>query len=109
MAIKDKLTRFVAAVCRHKYLLTIAFFILHVGFLGTNSFWNKSRLSRQNEEMENEIKQYERQFHASQAKLHRLKSDPGALIRVAREDHQMKSPGEDVYYIIQSDSTVATQ
>lgn len=87
------------AVWRHKYVWTIVGFVLIVGFFDENSFWQRRQLESQNEETQNEIKKYEQLYEADRKKLQQLKTDPQALIRVARENHQMKSPDEDVYYI----------
>ncbi|MDO4929749.1 MAG: septum formation initiator family protein [Bacteroidales bacterium] len=93
-----------AMVWKHKYFWTIAIFVVVVGFLDENSFWNKYKLREENDQTAEEIKKYEDKYHHDELKLKQLKSDPQALIRVAREDHQMKSPDEDVYYITYADS-----
>lgn len=98
------LYKMLLVVCRHKYLWTIGLFILIVGFIDDNSFYNYFRLRRENENLSKEIKTYECKFSHDFEKLNLLKSDPHALIRVAREDHQMKSVDEDVYYIVSTDS-----
>lgn len=93
------------AIWRHKYLWTIIGFVLIVGFIDENSFLQRYRLYAENEETQAEVKRYEDKYTADEQKLHQLKSDPQALIRVAREDHQMRSADEDVYYIVYDDST----
>ena len=93
-----------SVVCGHKYLWTIGVFAVIVGFVDKNSFYNYFQLRSENERLDSEIKNYEQKFNHDYKKLHQLKSDPQALIRVAREDHQMKSADEDVYYIVHSDS-----
>lgn len=107
LKIGDKFRRFMSAVWRHKYVWTIAIFVVLVGFVDENSFWHRYRLKAENEATEAEIKQYEDKFDHDNAKLHQLKTDPRAVLRVAREDHQMKSPDEDVYYITYTDSAAA--
>jgi len=92
------------AIWNHKYLWTIIGFVLIVGFIDENSFAQRYRLSAENDATEAEVKRYEEKFAIDRQKLHQLKSDPQALIRVAREDHQMRSPDEDVYYIITDDT-----
>lgn len=91
----------------HKYLWTIFVFIIIVGFIDKNSYYNYFVLKNENARLSDEIKLYEEKFNHDYSKLQQLKSDPQALIRVAREDHQMKSVDEDVYYIVKSDSIKA--
>lgn len=105
MKIISRLRNVVARVWRQKYFWTILIFLLFVGFLDDNSFWNRYKLEEENSRTAAEVKAYEDKFHHDELKLHQLKSDPQALIRVAREDHQMKSPDEDVYYITRIDTT----
>ena len=91
-------------MARHKYVWTIGLFVLIVGFIDDNSYYNYFLLKKDNAELDKEIKKYEDKFNHDYAKLRQLKTDPRALIKVAREDHQMKSSDEDVYYIVHSDS-----
>lgn len=95
------------AVWRHKYLWTIALFVAFIGFFDDNSFLARHRLKQENAALEAEIKQYEDQYNHDKEKLQRLKSDPQTLVRIAREDHQMKSADEDVYYVTYADSSSA--
>lgn len=104
MKIRSIFHRTINGIWRHKYVWTIILFLVFVGFVDENSFWNRYKLVADNEETTTEIEQYEKRYERDQTKLRQLKSDPQALIRVAREEHQMKSPDEDVYYITHSDS-----
>lgn len=97
-----KLRRFNAALWRHKYFWTIVLFVVFAGFIDENSYWQYRKLVSENEATQAEIKKYEDMFTRDRARLNELRSDPHALLRVAREDHQMKSADEDVYYIIDS-------
>ncbi len=97
-----RLRRFNAALWRHKYFWTIVLFVVFAGFVDENSYWQYRKLVSENEATQAEIKRYEDMFNRDRARLNELRSDPDALLRVAREDHQMKSADEDVYYIIDS-------
>lgn len=98
------LRKFLSVIPRHKYVWTIGLFVLIVGFIDDNSYYNYYLLKKDNAELNREIQKYEEKFDHDYKKLKQLKSDPHALIKVAREDHQMKSADEDVYYIVHSDS-----
>ena len=98
------LRKFLSVMARHKYVWTIGLFVLIVGFIDDNSYYNYFLLKKDNAELDKEIKKYEDKFNHDYAMLRQLKTDPRALIKVAREDHQMKSADEDVYYIVHSDS-----
>ncbi len=106
----SKLRRFNAAFWRHKYFWTVLVFVVLAGFVDDNSYWQYRKLLSENEATLEEIKQYEEIFERDRARLDELRSDPNALLRVAREDHKMKSADEDVYYIVDSvepDTTAA--
>ncbi len=104
MNLKNFPRRVLHAIWRHKYIWTFALFVFFVGFADENSCYNKYKLDRENAEKEAEIKAFEAQYAADQRKLNQLRTDPQALIRVAREDHRMQSADEDVYYIVDTDT-----
>lgn len=92
-------------IWRHKYLWTIIIFSIHIGFIDSNSLWNRYKLIQENKSTMAEISYYEKNFEIDQERLHLLTSDPNALIRVARENHRMKADDEDVYYVINCTDT----
>ncbi|GFI33947.1 hypothetical protein IMSAGC014_00435 [Bacteroidaceae bacterium] len=94
------------SVWRHKYIWVIALFLIHVGFVDNNSFWRRYQLVAENEATMREIKRYEEKFEADRSQLRHLKTDPEALIRIARENHRMKAEGEDIYYIIENSDSI---
>ena len=104
-----RLKRINSAIWRHKYIWTIVVFVVFVGFIDPNSFYRRFTLNRENQSLEEEIKRYEDKYNADTRRIEQLRSDPDAIIKVARENHKMKSDDEDVYYIInqaQTDSAV---
>ncbi len=96
------------SIARHKYLWTLLIFLLIVGFIDENSFWQRYRLIQENEATEAEVQEYEQRYNRDRNELRGLKSDPQARLRVARESHQMRSPDEDVYYIVTADTDSTT-
>lgn len=84
---------------RQKYLWTISAFILIVGFLDPNSFYHRYNLHRENEELRQQIRDYEALYDHSTLELHDLERSPEAIERVARVDLYMKTSDEDIYVI----------
>lgn len=84
---------------RQKYLWTILAFILIVGFLDPNSFYHRYNLHRENEELRQQIRDYEALYDHSTTELHDLERSPEAIERVARVDLYMKTSDEDIYVI----------
>ncbi len=93
-----------SAIWRHKYIWIILLFIVVAVFVDDNGFMARYRLEAENAATLEEIKAYEARYAADSARLSQLKTDPAAVVRVARENHQMKSPDEDVYFIVSPDS-----
>lgn len=87
------------AVRKHKYLWTVALFILIAGFLDENSFLKFCQLRTHNNELKAEIEQYEHQYDSCSTELQRLKTSSRAYEEVARVRLLMKSENEDVYVI----------
>ncbi len=102
MKIKETLGKLISGIWRHKYIWTLVLFVVLVGFVDENSYWNRHRLEAENASKRETIKKLEAQYSETQQKLDEIKTNPQALVRVAREIHQMKSANEDVYYFVES-------
>ena len=50
-------------MARHKYVWTIGLFVLIVGFIDDNSYYNYFLLKKDNAELDKEIKKYEDKFN----------------------------------------------
>ena len=83
----------------HKFLWSFVVFALIIGFIDSNSIWNRWEIRRANDRLRTEIKKYEIQCSKDSAKLQQLMSSPEAVIKVARETHLMKAEDEDVYIV----------
>lgn len=94
-----KLKNIALSIINQKYLWTIVAFIALVGFLDPNSFWQRYRLYRQNQELSEEISKYEQKYNEDSKQLHELEHNPEAVERVARVNLYMKTADEDVYVI----------
>lgn len=89
---------------RHKYLWTTLFFIVVVGFVAPNSYWQRHELNKQRNELKREIKKYRDAYEREQAQINLLKNNPQNITRMARERYLMKRPNEDVYLIEKEES-----
>lgn len=100
----QRLKNFCWSLIHKKYLWTILFFIVVVGFVDPNSFWHRYEMHQQNEELRAEIKDFEDRYNADTHELNELEHNPEAVERVARVNLYMKTANEDVY-VIESDNT----
>ncbi len=99
----QRLKNFCWSLIHKKYLWTILFFIVVVGFVDPNSFWHRYEMHQQNEELRAEIKDFEDRYNADTHELNELEHNPEAVERVARVNLYMKTANEDVY-VIESDN-----
>lgn len=88
------------AFLHHKYFWTLLLFIIVAGFIDEDSTWRLYKLRAENEVTRSDIRKLEQKFRADSHRLRLLHTDPDMLVRVAREQHFMKSEDEDVYIII---------
>ena len=54
----SKVKSFCIKLLHKKYLWTILFFVIVVGFVDPNSFWHRYEIHRQNEQLREEIKNF---------------------------------------------------
>ncbi len=83
----------------HKYVWATVIFIVVVGYVSPNSFWNRYLLHKENEALREEIRKYEEAYERDSKEFHALETNPEAVERVARVRHFMKTENEDVYVI----------
>lgn len=84
----------------HKYLVTIFFFVLLLGFLGENSVWSLYQRNCEIQALEVEKQGYIDQYNHDTEELNDLLNNPDAAERVARERYHMKRPDEDVFVVL---------
>ena len=82
-----------------KYLITLIAFVVIIGFLDTNSVWNRLEIRKVNDSLRHEIQVYKERSQRDSLRLDELRKNPDAIIHVAREQYFMKRPGEDIYII----------
>jgi len=78
-------------------MITVAVFIVFVGFLDNNSIMRRVKYVRQINYMENEIDKYKIDYNKSTETLNEIESNPDAIEKIAREKYFMKKPNEDIY------------
>jgi Tfp pilus assembly protein PilO len=83
-----------------KYIVTLFFFILIVGFIDENSFWNRRGRISNIEKLEHEIKLLKNQYDEDTKKLRSLEEYEN-VVRLAREKYLMKRPNEDVFIFVE--------
>ncbi|MDE5561804.1 MAG: septum formation initiator family protein [Bacteroidaceae bacterium] len=81
-----------------KYVVTLFFIILIVGFLDDNSFWNRRERKATIEKLQEEIAELKTVYEEDTRKLEALEKYDN-VVRLAREMYFMKRPNEDVYII----------
>ena len=82
---------------RFKFHIVIVLGALIVGVLDENSFMKRIEYAYQIDDLKAEIQRYDRQYHTQQLKD--LKTDSGAIARVARERYFMKADDEDIFVL----------
>ncbi|MCK9557874.1 MAG: septum formation initiator family protein [Candidatus Cloacimonetes bacterium] len=84
------------------YAIAIVLLILWILVLGRNSFWNTYQLKRQVEGLEKEA-EFLKAVNDSLARENmRLKTDPEAAEKAAREQFGLTKPGEKVFRFVPS-------
>lgn len=82
------------------YLIIIVILILWIGIFSRNSFWHTHQLQRKVETMEREAENL-KAINDSLAKENtRLKTDPEAAEKAAREQYGLTKPGEKVFRFV---------
>lgn len=97
----SRLLRFLNFLWTRKSWLATIFFIVVVGFLDSNSFYNLFLLWQTNQRLKAEIALYERQYEEDTHSLLQLDASPQAVEKVARLNLLMKTDNEDVYVVVE--------
>ena len=82
---------------QHKYMITIAAFLVIIVFLDENSLIQRQKHQQEINTLKAEIERYRQQFEEDTRKLKELTSTPEAMEKIAREKYLMKRPNEDVF------------
>ena len=82
---------------QHKYLITIAAFLVIIVFLDENSLIQRQKHQQEINTLKAEIERYRQQFEEDTRKLKELTESPEAMEKIAREKYLMKKPNEDIF------------
>ena len=89
---------------RHKYFVVITFFVVMVGFVDENSYWNRRSRLQEIAALRAEMQEYQTAYEKDTKALEELNNNPEAVVRVAREKYFMKYPDEDVFVFMDNGS-----
>lgn len=81
----------------HKYLITIATFLVVVVFLDENSLIQRNKHRQEINALTAEIEKYRKQYEEDTETLKELMNNPQVLEKIAREKYKMKKPNEDIF------------
>lgn len=81
----------------HKYLVTIAIFVLIIGVFDENNLIQRIKHHSEMHELNTEIEHYRKQYEENNRQLKEITSNPRELEKVAREKYLMKKADEDIY------------
>ena len=82
---------------KHKYLITIAAFLVIIVFLDENSLIQRAKHQQEINTLNSEITKYRKQFEEDTEKLKELTNNPEAMEKIAREKYLMKKPNDDIF------------
>ena len=82
-----------------KYMVALGIFIALIGFVGEHCLRERYKRKVEITELQMKIKEQRQKFNKDNKELERLKKDPEAVRKVAREIYFMKTSNEDVFII----------
>lgn len=81
----------------HKYLITVAAFLIIIVFLDENSLIQRNKHRQEINALTAEIEKYRKQYEEDTETLKELMNNPQVLEKIAREKYKMKKPNEDIF------------
>lgn len=82
---------------QHKYLITIATFLVIIVFLDENSLIQRAKHRQEINHLNSEIEKFRKQYEEDTRKLKELTVNPEEMEKIAREKYLMKKPNEDIF------------
>ena len=95
-AVKNFYSKFKYSI---KYMVALGIFIAMIGFVGEHCLRERYKRKVEITELQMKIKEQRQKFNKDNKELERLKKDPEAVRKVAREKYFMKTSNEDVFII----------
>lgn len=84
---------------RAKWYIATIVFLLAVTFGGEARLIGRYQQWKEISRLKEEIRKYNETFEKDKATLERLKTDPDAIVEVARERYYMKTEDEDIFIL----------
>ena len=95
----DKVSTIYYFLSKYKYLLTCIIGTAIVGFLDSNSIYQRLVLHYEIEDLKAEKEKYQKVYKNDSKQLRDLERDPKNIERIARERYFMKADDEDIYVL----------
>lgn len=83
----------------NRYVLSLIFFGLWMGFLDVNSWLIHRELNEEIQKLKNSIDYYQSEIASDELQLEQLNSGSDALEKFAREQYFLVAPKEEIYLI----------
>lgn len=99
-----KIKVFLEKIMKHKYITTLVVFLVLIGYLDSNSLYNRYKLYLEERDLQLQVDAYREQYNRDTKLYMELMDDPDAVVRIAREKYYMKNENEDVYVFGEADS-----
>lgn len=93
----SKIRKLLNLLVKHKYITTLVFFAIIIGYADPNSLYDRYQLWLKERYLQEEIDAYAAQYDRDTKLYNELQSDPDAAVRIARERYYMQKDDEDVY------------
>ncbi len=90
-------------IFRNKFFIAFLVVFAWLMFFDKNNFIQQWRMRGQLKEMQRDREYYLEQIKKDSTTIKKLKEDPDALERYARENYLMKKEGEDIFIIMDDD------
>ncbi len=89
----------VPSILKNKYFLAFLAAFVWLVFFDNHNLLQQWRMQRQLKELRREGEFYRQQIEHDSLAIDKLKNDPDAIERYAREQYMMRREGEDVFII----------
>lgn len=97
--IKSEKTFLWKRIFLNKYLIVLILFAVWMIFFDQNSYFIHKELDKEYRELSKQKDYYENKLTEETIQIKKMKTDPDAVEKVAREKHFLKKEDEDVFII----------
>ncbi|MCR5313068.1 MAG: septum formation initiator family protein [Bacteroidaceae bacterium] len=84
---------------KSKWVIATLVFVIFTGFVGDSCLIRRYENNMEISRLSDEIEFYKNKYETDKATLERFKSDPEAVVEVARKKYYMKTRNEDIFII----------